>query len=243
MPVPKRTLSVVIDSGRKKKRARTSASKQAANFYSRIYNGPAPSRAGFPKTRKATLTYADSVSLSASAIGVFHQFNANGCYDPDSSGAGHQPHGFDQWMAFYNHYTVESVSVKLTVLKDDTTSGSPGIIGISLAPDTTTTDLSTLSKYLEYPYRSNTKISGIVSQMALPQASTLYWKPDLKMFLNAGKSMVNESQFRGNVSSNPSEGAILNISKYPLNGNTAIDCQCLVEINYDVVFTEPKVLA
>lgn len=40
-------------------------------------------------------------------------FNLNSIYDPDRSGVGHQPLGYDQWAAFYNRYRV--IGVKVTV--------------------------------------------------------------------------------------------------------------------------------
>ncbi|WP_219929646.1 hypothetical protein, partial [Achromobacter pulmonis] len=35
-----------------------------------------------------------------------HIFRANSVYDPDESGVGHQPTGFDQLMEFFQYYTV-----------------------------------------------------------------------------------------------------------------------------------------
>lgn len=48
------------------------------------------------------------------ALGAQTQiFNLNSIYDPDRSGVGHQPLGYDQWAAFYNRYRV--IGVKVTV--------------------------------------------------------------------------------------------------------------------------------
>lgn len=37
----------------------------------------------------------------------------NGCYDPDVAVGGHQPLGFDQYMALYNKYYVKSSTIKV----------------------------------------------------------------------------------------------------------------------------------
>jgi hypothetical protein len=38
-------------------------------------------------------------------------FSANGAYDPNITGVGHQPMGFDQMMLFYNQYCVARSSI------------------------------------------------------------------------------------------------------------------------------------
>ena len=45
---------------------------------------------------------------------AIHQFAANGLYDPDLSGTGHQPYGFDQLASIYNDYRVHGCQIKLT---------------------------------------------------------------------------------------------------------------------------------
>lgn len=54
-----------------------------------------------------TLTYADTGTLNGgAAIAANYQYNLNSLFDPDRSGTGHQPGGFDQWANFYNRYRV-----------------------------------------------------------------------------------------------------------------------------------------
>lgn len=60
---------------------------------------------GFPKTHLVRFKYVDTISLNAAAAEVVstYIFRANDCYDPDYTGTGHQPYGFDQWAAYYEH--------------------------------------------------------------------------------------------------------------------------------------------
>jgi len=37
---------------------------------------------------------------------LHYAFRASSCFDPDFTGAGHQPRGFDQWKLLYNMYIV-----------------------------------------------------------------------------------------------------------------------------------------
>jgi hypothetical protein len=72
----------------------------------RFRNFASPSM-GLPPTRRVTLRYAEifRITSTAGALGKF-LFSANGLYDPNITGAGHQPYGFDQWMALYKTATV-----------------------------------------------------------------------------------------------------------------------------------------
>ena len=75
---------------------------------------------GIPASKVCRLRYCDLVKLNPSAlesgIATQHVFRANSVFDPDSSGIGHQPMGFDEMAANYNHYVV--LGSKITVWFD-----------------------------------------------------------------------------------------------------------------------------
>lgn len=75
------------------------------------YNGavavPRSVNSPFPYQRSCTLRYCTNISIDATVSNVAkHFFRANGLYDPDYTSTGHQPYGFDQIAAVYNHYEV-----------------------------------------------------------------------------------------------------------------------------------------
>jgi len=76
---------------------------------------------GIPDSRVVKLRYCDFVKLDASsagsAVATQHTFVANSVYDPDDTGTGHQPMGFDEMAAQYNHYVV--LGSKITVHFDN----------------------------------------------------------------------------------------------------------------------------
>jgi hypothetical protein len=40
-----------------------------------------------------------------------HHFRTTAVYDPDYTGTGHQPYGFDQHSRLYNHYIVDTAII------------------------------------------------------------------------------------------------------------------------------------
>lgn len=92
------------------------------------------------------------INITAGAPTV-RQYRLNSCYDPDFTGAGHQPYGFDQWssggFAFQN-YMVHAV--KICIMPDariaDTTMGIQRDVGIYLNQGGMATP-STLEQMLE----------------------------------------------------------------------------------------------
>jgi len=100
-----------------------------------------------PRSYTRTMTYAQTVTLTTGAAGVVgteQVWLLNSCYDPDYTGVGHQPYGFDQLSGFYANYLVHSFKVKLIlntigstaevalVWKLDQSIGGVAIAGMSL---------------------------------------------------------------------------------------------------------------
>lgn len=70
--------------------------------------GPAPNRV------RTILRYGVKVATDG-ALRTF-RFNANSCNQVNLPAGGHQPLGWDQWVAFYNHYTVSEVKVTVKAI-------------------------------------------------------------------------------------------------------------------------------
>lgn len=82
----------------------------------------------------ATLSYTQSISTTA-AVGFYGtQLTQNDCYDPDFAGVGSQPYGFDQWMAQYSRFTVESSEITVTA----TSRAVSGLLEVAVVPVTST---------------------------------------------------------------------------------------------------------
>lgn len=106
-----------------KKRSSTKSSRRP---YKRtkytLYRSPGAT-SGFPDTLVTTLRYVDQRGFDAGAAAdTSYTYRLNDIFDPDFTGTGHQPMGYDQLAAVYNRYQVLSSDIKLVVTGQATAS-------------------------------------------------------------------------------------------------------------------------
>lgn len=81
-----------------------------------------------PRRLFTRLTYATENKNQSVSVPTVVQFAANGLFDPDLTGIGHQPMGYDQLIAIYQDYRVHAV--KFTVELTTQTAAVPGLFAI-----------------------------------------------------------------------------------------------------------------
>lgn len=107
------------------KRSRSRSSRSISRISGSTVRGPPlwarPSSWGsryrdpFPAVEKYQLRYCDTIAINGTAGSASsYLFRANSIYDPDYTGAGHQPYGHDQLEEIYNHYCVDSAIITVT---------------------------------------------------------------------------------------------------------------------------------
>jgi hypothetical protein len=67
-----------------------------------------------PSTQKVMLKYSDFLSFTPNGAPTNYIYSCNNLYDPNVTGVGHQPRGFDQLMALYDHFVVISAVAEVT---------------------------------------------------------------------------------------------------------------------------------
>lgn len=164
-----------------------------------------------------------------------HVFSANGLYDPDITGVGHQVIGFDEITNFFDHYT--TLWAKIDVAFDNTETTRGQMVGIFLK-DTST------------PYNgfTNAVENGQGKWAYCDEADTGNGVRRISLCVDVGKFLgrpnpLNEDDLRGNSGSNPTEQAYFHLCAEP---RTATDTQsviCFVDITYIAAWTEPTTLA
>lgn len=191
------------------------------------------SKAPIPNKFATKLRYADYHTIDPGAAGIAGVFiiSANGLFDPNITGVGHQPRGFDQWMTMFDHYTV--IGSKITVRFISVNNTECLKVGVNLRDGTSTTQNPN-----DYEEGRNVKTQLINSNLN-EEHRTIKLTFSAKKFLGISKPMSN-GLVRGTSGANPSEQAYFHIWGAPLSNNDAGSFKIQYWIDYLVVFTEPK---
>lgn len=186
-----------------------------------------PIRGAMPSQLKTQLLYGARESVT----GLFgnHVYTGNGLFDPDISGVGHQPRGFDQLMALYDHYTVQRVKVELRFINAGGDNTEFGVMYCLAAdgsgPPTTISDIleHQNAKIVPYNWEGNATVRTLTKEF---DTST-------------NLSTKDYSVLRGDASSNPTEQYFVHFGCVGTGGssNSVI---CYTTLTYYATFSEPK---
>lgn len=179
------------------------------------------------------LKYHDNIAINPAVNQcATHVFSCNGLFDPDISGVGHQPRGFDQLMALYDHFVGLGAKIRIHAGNADNTSAM--VVGVAVL------DTSTASTSVDY-YMESGYVKTMIVKGGNEGAGTLSLAVNPNKFLGRSHPL-SDSQLKGNTSANPAEGAFFHVFAY--SPDTAIDAgdvNLSVDINYQVALIEPKI--
>ena len=190
-----------------------------------------------PKQMPARFIYHNILSTTAPVLGAasIRVWAANGLYDPDITSTGHQPRGFDQLMALYDHYVGISAKITVTFLLGESITEVPILVGVSTQDGTAT--LSSVNDYIENANCQFDTLSKERDQL------TMTASVNVPKFLGRSDAL-SDPDLKGNTSSNPAEGVYFHIFMRNLSGaNEAQDIIQNVLIEYFCYLIEPKSVA
>lgn len=167
-------------------------------------------------------------ALSTASTGYAENiYRLNSCYDPDYSGAGAQPLGFDQWAAFYNRYKV--LSAKWKVQFASPTSLAESIV--TVLPNLVNTIDNQGPYVMAEPYAKSSIFS-----------TNGGWKPTLGDHMEINKIFgiteqeFGEESYTAAVGGSPVNVAYLHVRVDTASGGLSGSVYYLTEIEYDVEF-------
>lgn len=199
----------------------------------RVKLGPMGS-IGFPSQKLFKFRYAESITLTQGTL-TQYMFSATNLYDPNITGTGHQPMGFDQWGTFYNHWMVVGSKITVTATGKDSSDTGATTLCVFLSDDTTAnTNPLTL---IEEGRCSWTTIAGF------PGIGTkkLTRKYSAKKFFGLSKLGDCFDEYGASYPTNiPLENADFVIDMNSVT--TACEIQLTVVIDYIVLLKEPQEL-
>lgn len=181
----------------------------------------------FPIKSQRTLRYSEIVQLSVSSGFGSFLFSANGMYDPNTTGLGHQPMGFDQLMAVYNHYHVIASSITVTCCQPLAFNDNYQM-AIVLAPSTSTSTIGDIATACEQEGAVFRTLSANTNLTA-PLRKSWKWK----------STFYDKSADGGQSGSNPAEQSFYQIFVNDVALST-FSLNLKVDIQYTAVFDEPR---
>jgi hypothetical protein len=195
--------------------------------------------AGFtplPPMLRVRMKYVSYVDLSSGVTAAVNVYSANGLYDPDITGTGHQPRGFDQLIALYDHYVVLESKCRAEFLA----SGQRPYVGVQLqATSTPQTD------YIDYAEQARCEHS-VGPYYVTYGGITDTRKHEMKFVATQFMGIpdpITSTKLQGSISANPTDGAFFHVFMQHYDGSTAASITAVVTLEYDAVFIEPVPVA
>ncbi len=191
-------------------------------------------RFGFINPRcMSTFKYVTSVTFTvATTVGAQHVFKANGMFDPDTTGTGHQPYGFDQMLNIYQRYCVLRTKYRLSFGP----SSDRLLVGTIVASTVTTTvtDLATFSLAGESPHAQTKALSfgggppavfrGTIATNSILGTTT--------------QQMMADDLFQGTTTTDPTNLTVLTVFWYNPSAGS-VTSNFMIEIEYEAMLFDP----
>jgi hypothetical protein len=192
-----------------------------------------------PRFKKNLFYYEDGLNrTSTTGVTNSYFFSANGIYDPNVTGTGHQPMGFDQMMSMYLQYTVLSAKLTLNFQNWSAANAYCGVI-LYLNPDTTQNDHSLLIEnglaVWKQVYPIN--IYGSLGILNLDCNIPAYFARNTNK-----RELVDDVTLSGTAAANPTEQVYFGICPFDPAGSATVQMIFNVTIEYEVIFWEPRKL-
>lgn len=187
----------------------------------------------FPSRSVHKLRYSTNFGLTGTVGTVAsYVFAANGLFDPDITGTGHQPMGFDQLILSYNHYVVTHARILCTFRNLATTA-----VTVAITAQANNTPITVIDQILESGLLTTTTLTG---SSASESIQVLECRMDVAKFLGR-QFLEDDGDTSGTATTNPLEIEYFHVQSWDtVTNNTAVKVDCIIE--YTAIFLEPRIL-
>lgn len=222
-----------------KKVYRASIKSIPRGLRSKNNNAAAP----FPAMKLYHLRYAQQNVMSAGLSGIYgsnQAFNLNSVYDPDSTGVGHQPYGFDALALAYHKYKVVGATVRL----DYTDPTQDGLcVGTLITNPTNSTTNLTGQNTDAFREKQNSTMTPVNDSGS--QVKTKIFKLSMAKLANLSKLQfkADVDDYNALVTANPLHQIQLKVAVADLRGGSTGSVIVNTKITYHVLFYQRKIMA
>jgi len=187
---------------------------------------------GFPSTMTMQHKYSELVNLTTTGSATSFFFSANGMFDPNTTGIGHQPRYFGQMKLLYNHYTVTRSQIKVTYIPQGNTNVA---YMISLTQNDNSVTTGGNSPWLLAELQNGQVRMEAADMRETPTPFAINHWNAAKVF--AGDPL-SDNQLSANGFANPPEQTFWEIALRPADSVSVINLHLTVEIVYTATWDE-----
>lgn len=178
----------------------------------------------------------DDLELSpGTAAAVGHVYRLNGLYDPDLTGSGNQPRGFDQYCnasgGLYRNYTVLGARITVQFMNLSSTTYTRAILKISRSGVIDADPIDALEKRIV-----RTTILGPYTGGSAVKTMSLNWSA--KNWFGQ-KSILSDTDYAGNSGAMPNKQAYLHVMADPIGEAGSAGFRAVVKMDFLVCFRTP----
>lgn len=191
-----------------------------------------------PTHKYVQLKYVERVTVGATTggiIGTTADFRLNGLFDPNITGVGHQPMGFDQWATLYNMYKVYRVDIKIKPMNNGT---ADMFFAAQINPSQDSTALAGVD-YSTACERSNCAVV-LVGDTADANENVIY--KSFKISEIEGHD-ISSDNYAGQIGGDASNVVKIRLGAGRYDGGDTGSIQCTLELVYHARFFDKKTLA
>lgn len=186
------------------------------------------------------LVYRESVSFSGSGTLEDNVYRGNSLFDPNLTGAGGQPMGFDQWSALYASYTVMGSTIEVTGQFNSGT-GTGARVGVTPTNFSTVYGTTDYDRAEEQPYTRSCALTMGAAGIGQSRPLKSYMST-AKMIGVVQPAVQIEDAYGALVSANPTNTWFWHCWTYPpAGGDKSVIVN--VKITYFAVFETRNQLA
>jgi hypothetical protein len=189
------------------------------------------------------MTYAFQTSVTCTAGSFASQvFVGNGLYDPDSTGVGAQPLGFDQWMAIYTRYRVIASAIRVNFATPDITTNDQGVITVAVTPNVIVSNFTNIGAATAQPYSKMKLQNGLSGGLGQLGPLTSMMETDLIMGVTKNAVLADDT-LAGSNTSNPTNPWHWHCNVVPVDLGATTTVQLIGVIHFLVDFYDRNLLS
>lgn len=190
------------------------------------------------QVQKVTHKYLENIFVSTTlgSAGVY-TFQINGMYDPNITGSGHQPIGFDQIAAIFGRYCVIGASIKCRVWNRSTKN-----LGIALYISELTNPVPALGGMvgvIEQGGITYRILGGVGNDTSNVVPKMLTAKVSTKKFCRVN-SILDDDTLSASIAANPSRPVYCHVCVWNVDGDSTSDTVAVYfELQQTAIWTRP----